>query len=151
MSGLDTLLQQAEGERDRALAARQRTAEYARRVQAQTDQLVAYRAEYRQRWAGRFSDTGAIEIVHCYQSFMQRLDEALAQQEQQSAAAAAQSARLQQQLLAAELRVASVRKLMQRRQAELQRTHDRREQRQTDETAQQLHWRARDGAPTTSH
>jgi flagellar protein FliJ len=141
MSALHTLLAQAEAERDQARVALRRAEEQLNRQRAQADQLLAYRSEYQRRWGGQFAERGAIEIVHCYQSFMQRLDEALLQQRQQSEAAAAQAERLRATLLSTEMRVASVRKLLERRQIELRRVQDRREQRQNDEAAQQLHWR----------
>ena len=142
MTTLQTLLSRAESERDQLLAAHRRAEEQARRMQAQAEQLNAYRGEYQTRWAGQFSRRGEIEIVHCYQSFMQRLEEALAQQQRHAEAAQAQCQRLCQALLAAEMRVASVRKLMDRRHAEQRLAQDRRDQRQTDETAQQILWRA---------
>lgn len=141
MSALHTLLTQAEAERDQARAALRRAEEQLTRLRAQADQLLAYRSEYQQRWGGQFAQGGAIEIVHCYQSFMQRLDEALVQQRQQSEAAATLAERQRATLLATEMRVASVRKLLERRQIELRRVEDRREQRQNDEAAQQLHRR----------
>lgn len=142
MSALDTLLEHAEAERDQALAALQRAEEQLRQAQTQAQQLRDYRGEYQQRWANQFRVGGTMEIVQCYQSFMQRLDEALAQQTRQAEAAAAQVERARQVLLAAETRVASVRKLIERRHAEIRRADERRDQRQTDETAQQTLWRA---------
>jgi len=145
MPALHTLLERAASERDQALAALRQADDLAGRQQAQHAQLAAYRVEYQQRWAVQFRQGGAIEIMHCYQSFMQRLDEAMAQQQRQveTAASAAQQAR--ETLLARETRVASVRKLIERRTAEHQHATDRREQRQTDESAQQTSWRARQG------
>jgi len=145
MHALNTLLERAASERDQALAALRQADDLAGRQQAQHAQLAAYRVEYQQRWAVQFRQGGAIEIMHCYQSFMQRLDEAMAQQQRQveTAAGAAQQAR--ETLLARETRVASVRKLIERRTAEHQHATDRREQRQTDESAQQASWRARQG------
>lgn len=147
MTALNTLLARAEAERDQLMAAHRRAEEQARRVQAQAEQLQGYRGDYQARWSGQFSRQGAIEIVHCYQSFMQRLDEALAHQQRQAEAGEAQCQRLRQALLAAEMRVASVRKLMQRRQAELLLAQQRRDQRQTDETALQVRWHAARAEP----
>jgi flagellar FliJ protein len=147
MTALHTLLARAEAERDQIQAACRRADEQAHRAQAQAVQLQAYRGEYQARWAGQFSRQGAIEIVHCYQSFMLRLDEAMAQQQRQVEAMQAQCQRLRQALLAAELRVASVRKLLERRQNEQRCARERQEQRQTDETAQQIRWRAAHAEP----
>jgi flagellar FliJ protein len=138
---LGTVLQHAEKERDQAQAALRRAEEHARRAQAQAEQLQGYRADYQRRWTQQFSRQGTMDIVQCYQSFTQRLDEALTQQTTLATHAGATVERLRQALLAAETRVASVRKLIERRQAEQRLAHDRREQRQTDETAQQIRWR----------
>ena len=142
MTALKTVLELAEAERNQAQLALRRAEEQTARLQAQADQLGQYRSEYQQRWAGQFSRQGAIEIVHCYQSFMQRLDEAMAQQGQQAEAARQLALRVREQLLAAELRVASVRKLIERRQQETRRNEQRREQRQSDEQAQHVHRRS---------
>jgi flagellar protein FliJ len=141
MDALDTLLERAVAERDQAVLALARAEAALQRQQAQLAQLAEYRNEYHQRWAGQFSRHGAIEIVHCYQSFQQRLDEALAHQQRQVQAAEAGVQRARDALLAREMRAASVRKLLERRAAEQRLAHDRREQRQTDERAQQAAWR----------
>lgn len=142
-TSLATVLEQAEAERDLARSALQRAEEQARRAKAQAEQLLRYRGEYQQRWTTQFSREGAAEIVHCYQNFMGRLEDAVTQQHQQADVAHAHLDALRSRLAAAELRVASVKKLIQRRQAEAMKVLARRDQRQTDETAQQLHWRAR--------
>jgi flagellar FliJ protein len=138
LEALQLLLDRATQERDRLAGELRRGEEVAQRVRRQGEQLAGYRGEYLQRWSQQFGRGGAIEIVHCYQSFMQRLDEALAQQQRQIDAAEQGVAAVRQALMQAELRVASVKKLIERRQAEAQRASDRREQRQTDETAQHL-------------
>lgn len=146
MSALQTLLEQAESERDQILAAVRRAEEQQRRAQLQADQLDGYRGEYTARWAAQFRERGAIEILNCYQSFGSRIDEALTMQQQQLAQLEAGTERLRQRLVAAETRVASVRKLIERRESEAARTQLRRDQRQTDETAQQILWRAAQAA-----
>jgi flagellar FliJ protein len=141
MDALDTLLQRAVAERDQAVLALGRAEAVLQRQQGQLAQLAGYRSEYHQRWAGHFTQHGAIEILRCYQSFVQRLDDAMAQQERQVQTASAGVQRARDTLLARELRAASVRKLIERRAAEQRQVHDRREQRQTDERAQQAAWR----------
>jgi flagellar protein FliJ len=148
---LSTLLERAEAERDAVLAALQRADDLRRRHQAQLQQIESYRAQHHQRWSAQFGRThGGTEIVQCYRDFTQRLDEALQQQQAQVGAAEAQCLRLREQLVAAELRVASVGKLIQRRQAELLHKMARREQRQSDEAAQRARWRSTDAAPLMS-
>jgi flagellar FliJ protein len=124
MDALDTLLERAIAERDQALLVLGRAEAALQRQQVQLAQLAGYRTEYHQRWAGQFSRHGAIEIVHCYQSFVQRLDEALAQQQLQVQAASAGVQRARDALLARETRAASVRKLIERRLAEARTASD---------------------------
>lgn len=138
MATLQLLLDRATQERDRLAGELRRGEEVALRARRQGEQLVAYRGEYLQRWGGQFGRGGAIELMHCYQSFMQRLDEALDQQQRQIDAAERAVAAMRQVLVQAEVRVASVKKLIERRQADVMKAHERRDQRQTDETAQQL-------------
>jgi flagellar protein FliJ len=152
MDALDTLLQRAVAERDQAVLALGRAEQALRRQQLQLEQLGSYRSEYQQRWAGQFGRGGAIEIVLCYQSFVQRLDAALDQQQRQVQTASVGVQRARESLLACEMRAASVRKLIERRSTERQRAQDRREQRQSDERAQQAAWRrSQPGADTTRH
>jgi flagellar FliJ protein len=141
LASLDTLqllLDRAAQERDRLAGELRRGEQVALRARQQGEQLSTYRGEYLQRWTTQFGRGGAIEIVHCYQSFMQRLDEALAQQQRHIDAADRGVAAVREALIQAEMRVASVDKLMERRRAEMQREEERRDQRQTDETAQQV-------------
>jgi flagellar FliJ protein len=138
LTTLNLLLDRATQERDRLAGELRRGEDVALRARRQGEQLSTYRGEYLQRWGQQFGRGGAIEIVHCYQSFMQRLDEAVSQQQRQVDAAEQGVAAVRQLLLQAELRVASVKKLIERRQAEARRLEERRDQRQTDETAQQL-------------
>lgn len=137
-AALNLLLERATQERDRLAGELRRGEEVLQRARVQGEQLVSYRAEYLQRWNTQFGRGGAIEIVHCYQSFMQRLDEATEQQQRHIDAAEAGVAAVRTALVQAEVRVASVKKLIERRQAEQRRAHERRDQRQTDETAQQI-------------
>lgn len=138
---LDTLallLERASADRDRLAGELRRAEEMQRHQQAQADHLAAYREEYVQRWSRQFGRGGAIEIVQCYQSFMQRLEEAMLQQAAQVERATAMQQQLRDALQQAEMRVASVRKLIDRRLQERARAEQRREQKQSDEAAQHL-------------
>lgn len=138
LDALHLLLDKATAERDRLAADLRRAEEVALRARAQGEQLAAYRGEYVERWSAQFGRGGAIEIVHCYQSFMQRLDEAMQQQQRQVDQTQRSLAQLRQALVEAEVRVASVKKLAERRRAEQLREEQRRDQRRTDETSQQI-------------
>src|SRR5205814_9364293 len=113
---------------------------------AQADQLLVYRREYEQRWNNQFKTEGRIELVHCYRGFMERLTQAVEQQQRIAEHAATQVERTRQLLAEREMRVASVRKLIERRRQELRLTADRVEQKQTDEFGSRMSW----GTPTTA-
>lgn len=138
---LATLLELAERERDRARAALMQAENGSNRALAQLDQLVAYQADYRARAPGTAGLAAPIELLRCHQGFMGRLDQALMQQREATRNADAALHRARQQLQQAELRVASVKKLVERRHAERSRVEARREQRRSDEAAQQQHRR----------
>jgi flagellar FliJ protein len=135
MQTLRTLLQREESERDAAIAVLDTAQRQAQAAQLQAEQLLSYRAEYEQRWSRQFAQQGAIEILRCYHGFTQRLAQAIAQQQRVTEHAQAALERARRELQACELRVASVRKLIERRVAEEQRAAARRDQKQTDEAA----------------
>jgi flagellar protein FliJ len=137
---LTALLTQTEAERDAALTDLQRAQSAQQTSQAQAEQLLTYRREYEQRWNGRFSTDGKIELVRCYQGFMERLTQAVESQARVAEQAATQLARTRDVLQGHEMRVASVRKLIERRIAEIRLGADRREQKQADELASRAAW-----------
>ena len=136
---LQALLQRSESERDAALAQLRQAEGLVAQAQAQAQHLCDYRGEYDQRWQTRFRESGTPELLHCHRGFGQRLDHAIAVQTGQADQLANRVQRARDQLLARELRVAGVRKLIARRQAELHKIAARRDQRSTDEAAQRSH------------
>lgn len=138
---LNTLLEHAERERDQAVAALLQAEETGRRQRQQMEQLQAYHADYTRRAPGLDGRAAPIEQLRSHHAFMQRLVQALSQQQQQVQAAEGQIALQRQQLLAREMRVASVRKLVGRRQQEQARSSARLEQNRSDEAATQRRWR----------
>ena len=151
MHALDTLLQREQNERDQAQSSLRLAEESMQRAQQQAQQLAAYRIDYQARWASEFSQGATMQILQCYRSFMQRLDQAVKQQAQLAEQAGEQVTRARSQLLQREQRLASVLKLIERQCAELQRAGRRHEQKHIDELAQRMHkGRAGDGGPTPS-
>ena len=75
------LMAQTERERDEAWARAQQAAQAQQAADTQVEQLLSYRREYEQRWSTQFRSEGAIELVHCYRGFMDRLTQALEQQQ----------------------------------------------------------------------
>jgi flagellar protein FliJ len=137
---LTLLLGQHERQRDAALAEHQRAALGSEAAAAQAAQLLTYRREYEQRWGEQFKREGQIELVRCYQSFTERLTQAV---EQQTLMAALAAKRVEAALVAlreSELRCASVRKLIERRTLEHRLGAERRDQKQTDEQASRAAW-----------
>lgn len=140
MQPLIALLAQTERERDAAWAEAQAAAQNLSNANAQHEQLLAYRREYEQRWNNQFRSEGRMELVHCYRGFMDRLTQAVEQQQRVAEYAATQAERTKALLAEQELRVASVRKLIERRQQELRLSADRAEQKQTDEFGSRMAW-----------
>ena len=137
---LMALLAQTERERDEAWAALQRATEAQARASAQADQLLAYRRDYEQRWSAQFKTGGRIELVHCYHGFMDRLTQAVEQQQRIAQQALAQVEHARTSLTAQEVRVGAVRKLIERRRHELRIAAERIEQKQTDEFGARMAW-----------
>lgn len=133
---LQTLLQRAEAERDNALAVMRQAEALVQQAQQQAQQLQGYRTEYDQRWTTRFQEHGTTELLHCHRGFGQRLDHAISMQLINTSQLSNRVQQARDTLLAREMRVAGVRKLIERRQGELAKMAARRDQRQTDEAAQ---------------
>jgi flagellar protein FliJ len=137
---LAALLAQSERERDMALAEQQRLRAASEAAAAQAQQLVDYRRQYEQRWSAQFTREGQIELVRCYQSFMERLTQAVDQQARIAEHAEQQLAGAVVALRTAETRCASVRKLIERRTNEMRTVAERREQAQSDEVSARVAW-----------
>jgi flagellar FliJ protein len=136
-TALNTLLDHAERQRDALLGEIARIEAQLRHLQAQRQQLLAYRDDYRQRGPAQGGRSASIEMLRCHQAFMLRLQQAVDQQQQQLQGAEELLARLRDALLPLEQRVASVAKLMGRRGEASRLASERREQRQADDASQQ--------------
>jgi flagellar FliJ protein len=136
LDSLFTLLRQAEAARDAAELELQRAQGAVQAAQAQRHELLEYRGEYERRYAAQFArGASGIDIVRCYQGFMQRLAQAIAQQTRVVEHAEARAEAMRAPLRDSELQAASIRKLIERRIAEQQREEQQREQRRSDEAA----------------
>ncbi len=140
LRSLQMLLAQAEAQRDEALA-EQMKLEAARRASvSQAEQLVAYRREYEQRWSAEFCREGKIELVRCYQGFIDRLTQAVEQQERIAVHAAGQAERAAAIVRGLDVRAAALKKLVERRVQEGRRVAAGLEQKQSDEHAARAAW-----------
>ena len=138
MDPLTTLLEQAEADRNRALAAFNQLRARSDAARVQAAQLEAYRRDYQQRWSAQFALGAGLDIVRCYQGFADRLETAITQQGHALAQAQVAQARAGDALSAQELRVASVRKLIDRRVQAQRQLLERREQKADDEHAMRV-------------
>lgn len=131
-----TLLQRAEADRDTAAAVLRQAENLVQQAELQARQLQDYRGDYDQRWTTRFRESGTRELLHCHRGFGQRLDQAITHQQVNTQHLGNRVLQARTVLLAREQRVAAVRKLIERRQAELLKIAHQRDQRSTDEAAQ---------------
>lgn len=135
---LIALLEHVERERDEAAAAHRLAHQRLEGAERQAEQLHVYRGDYRDRYSLQSQGSGTPELLHCYHGFMDRLHDAIDQHAGQvdrlRAGVDASTLSLRQH----ELRVASVRKLIERRQAELRQRGHLQERRQNDEHAAHL-------------
>jgi len=137
---LALLLAQAERQRYDALAEQLKAETAKRAAEAQAEQLVAYRREYEQRWSAQFCQEGKIELVRCYQGFIQRLTQAVEQQQRVAAHAAVQVERAEANVRSHEQRAAALKKLVERRLREREAQHARIEQKESDDRAVRASW-----------
>jgi flagellar FliJ protein len=140
MQPLQTLLAHTERERNTAMAEARRVEFEHRHALRQAEQLLSYRRDYEQRWSRHFSQSGGIDIVQCYQGFVARLGQAIEAQERVTLLCAQRLERAQAAWQEQEMRVASVRKLIERRSRESRGAADRQEQKQLDEHAARQLW-----------
>lgn len=143
---LITLLAHSERQRDIALADMMKAQVASTAAEAQSEQLRTYRCEYEQRWSAQFSREGQMQLVNCYQGFMERLTLAVEGQGRVARQLALQLERLRTIVAEHELQVAAVRKLLERRAAEFRRAADRVDQKHDDELAARITWGRRAAA-----
>jgi flagellar FliJ protein len=139
---LHTLLQREEDARDAALLACRRAVEQLGHARDQAEHLERHRGETIARWNERARQHASVEMLNTYRNFLQRLDQALAQQRMTVSRLDVLSERAREELVAAETRVAAVRKLIERRVQSEHRAAQQRDQKRTDEAAQRAGWRA---------
>ncbi len=132
---LHVLLQHSESQRDEAMLMLQQAQAQERELAQQAEQLQVYRAEYQQRHPARVGGPTTVDALRTHQSFMARLDQAVQQQALQLKQAQARAATRRSELLALEVRVASVRKLLERRAGTEALAAARQDQRLTDDAA----------------
>ena len=133
---LQTLLEREHKRRDEAMATVRAAVQNAEAQQRQADDLTTYRSDYCQKWSVQVQQAAQIEILRSYHGFLARLDQAITQQQSVVAHAQRGVESTRQRLIEREIRVATVERLIKRRQALLAKIEDRRDQKNLDELAQ---------------
>jgi flagellar FliJ protein len=134
-SPLLLVLETAEKARDQAVAELEGGKRAYEAARQQSQSLTDWRREYQTKWQSQFRHAGGMEILRCYQDFMQRLAEAVSDQDKRVEQARLYMERCREQLIERERKVAAVAQLMERRQAELLQKQNRQDQKATDEVA----------------
>lgn len=138
MSALNALIvavEIAERKRDAMRQALREAQAVQQSAQAQLSQLEDYARETEQRWGLQADAAVKPEVMYHHYQFMDRLGHAAGLQTGVVGDQAARVERAQHALMEAELRLASLRKVVQARRLELERAQARMEQKQTDERA----------------
>ena len=135
---LKTLLEREQKRRDEQAGAVRGAVANVQAQQQQADGLSGYRTEYCQKWSTQFRQSASIEILRSYHGFLARLDQAITQQQAVVEHAQRVLEAQRQRLVEREIRVKTVERLIQRREAMLARAADRRDQKNLDELAQRL-------------
>ena len=135
---LKTLLEREQKRRDEQMASVGAAAANAEAQQQQADGLSTYRSEYCQKWSAQFQQAAQMEILRSYHGFLSRLDQAISQQQSVLDHAGRMVEVQRQRLVEREIRVATVERLIKRREVLLAKIADRRDQKDLDELAQRL-------------
>ena len=138
---LEPVIEIAERRRDEALAECARLQTEQRQAQEQMDQLVTYADEANRRWAERGAAGVDVTLLMHHRQFMAKLDNAMAFQQDVLADRAQRVQRATAAMQEAERDLASLRKYAARQIEAWQQTLQRREQKHTDEMAQNTHRR----------
>ncbi len=135
---LRTLLEREEKRRDEQMAAVRAAVANAEAQREQADGLTTYRSEYCRKWSAQFRQAAQMEILRSYHGFLARLEQAITQQQSVLEHAGRMVEVQRQRLVEREIRVATVQRLIKRREDLLAKIADRRDQKNLDEMAQRL-------------
>lgn len=142
-AALVTLLELAVRQRDAGLLALRDADATCDRARLQAEQLLDYRDEQRGRSPVREGRSAPIDALRSHGGYMQRLQDAIDQQQRSVLSARQRADALRTELLRLEQRVASVRKLQHRRLLDDQHHAARADQRRSDDLSQQRAWHQR--------
>jgi flagellar FliJ protein len=125
----------AASKRDQAFAALQRQRYSHDHAMGQMDQLQQYSNETEERWARSAQAGTSPELLHHHYQFMARLQQAVVLQKDALAGSLLKIKAAEETLLQEEIRMASLKVVLTKRQADQIKQMDRRDQKQMDEFA----------------
>lgn len=135
LNALSVAIEAAERKRDAARTAMQERQRAQQAAHAQMDQLQGYVLEMQGRWGAQEGLAVQPEVMHHQYQFMERLQHAIGLQTRMVADQNIRLEAARQALLATELRVTSLQKVVQVRKRDMALVQMRREQKDTDERA----------------
>ncbi|GKS97296.1 flagellar export protein FliJ [Acidovorax sp. SUPP2825] len=138
MSSLNAFLvavEMAERKRDEARQVLQDAQRARQASQAQLQQLEGYALETQGRWGAQADTTVKPEVMYHHYQFMDRLAHAVGLQTGVVGDQAGRVEHATRAVLAAELRLAALKKVVEKRRIEMDKLQARRDQKQTDERA----------------
>ena len=116
-----------------------------RGAQDQIEQLESYAADTESKWTLSSQVRATPEVMQHYYQFMERLQQAIGLQRQVVSGLEQECAAAKKLLLGADIRLASLNQLLEKRQSGIERIQAGREQKQLDEFAALQHRRLRAG------
>ena len=135
LNALNVAVEAAARKRDAARQVLQDMQRVAQAGQAQLEQLGGYAQETQNRWGMQADSMVKPEVMYHHYQFIGKLEHAIGLQSGVVQEQARRVEQARQALLEAELRLTSLRKVVERKQHELAIAQMRREQKQTDERA----------------
>ena len=148
---LIALLEQVERERDAAIARHQQSRAHFEGAQRQAEQLDLYRNDYAQKYSPQTRRSSTPDLLQCYHGFMERLHLAIEQQDHAVVQWRTSTEQAAHMLKQHELRVASVRKLIERRRHEHAHARQRQDMHASDEHAARMGWARRHAGFASTH
>lgn len=134
-TGLQLAIDLAAAKREQALAELQKARKALGFAQSQMGQLDQYAGETEQRWTRNAQAGTTPELMHHHYQFMARLQQAISLQTNVILGSSRSVQLAEQRMLQAEFRLASLKLVLSKRLADLEKTRQRQEQKMTDEFA----------------
>lgn len=151
LRSIQLAIEQATRQRDQLSVALVHVQRSVQLAQEQLHQLQSYGSETDARWVTPAAHCVSLELVRHRYQFMDRLQQAIGLQQGVMAQHGQQLEQLRQQLVAAEIRLAGLQRVLEQRAQALEHVRRRRDQARTDEFAAMQYARQKSGTATGEH